>query len=108
MRSTGRSKSDVDKWINDVHGIAAMIAADRNRLDYDANRLFTMVKPNMDYYYTLDASTLCAKRRLYQGTYNAIARELGNTPILEEDTIRIRNLLKEHGSATQALRSICL
>ena len=56
-----------------------------------------MLKLNNDYYRTLDASTLCAKRILYQGTYNAIQRTMPNVPLLVDDVVRIRQLLDEFG-----------
>lgn len=93
----GYDKKKAQKWIRDVSSISAMIAADRNRLDYVAAENQTMLKPNQEYIKTLDASTLCAKRQLYQGTYNAIQRLLPNTPLLSEEVIRIRGLLNEHG-----------
>ena len=93
----GYDKKKAQKWIRDVSSISAMIAADRDRLDYVAAENQTMLKPNQEYIKTLDASTLCAKRQLYQGTYNAIQRMLPNTPLLSEEVIRIRGLLNEHG-----------
>ena len=57
----GFKKKDVKKWIGDVNGIAAIIAADRARLDYDAVQGVRMLKNNQEYVKTLDASTLCAK-----------------------------------------------
>ena len=56
-----------------------------------------MLKDNAEYYKTLDASTLCSKRLLYQGTYNAIQRAMPNTPLLAEDVIRIRQMMDEAG-----------
>lgn len=93
----GFSEEQVDKWIADVNDIATMIASDRDRLDYKADPLKTMLKPNSDYIKTLDASTLCAKRLLYQGTFNAIQHALPNTPLMPTDLIGLMNMMKESG-----------
>lgn len=97
LKEAGFKQREIDKWIEDVNGISEIIALDRERLDYTAADNQTMLKKNNDYYRTLDASTLCAKRILYQGTYNAIQRTMPNTPLLVDDVVRIRQMLDEHG-----------
>ena len=91
----GYSAKEVNKWIRDVNSVAAVIAADRGRLDYEADAYQDALKPNQEYFYTLDLSTLCAKRRLYQGTYNAIMKRLPNTAMMPEDTIRLRKMMAD-------------
>ena len=87
----------IDKWINDVNDIAYIIANDRNRLDYTADPEKTMLKPNAEYVKTLDASTLCAKRLLYQGTFDAIQHQLPNTPLMPADLIDLANMMRDMG-----------
>ena len=90
-----------DKWIQDVDSIAAIIASDPERLDYKPDRKHKFKKKNSDVYkYTLDASTLCAKRILYQGTFNAIQRALPNTPLRPGDLIELSNMMREMGYQT--------
>lgn len=96
----GFDKKDVTKWIKDVNGVAAMIAANRDVLDYEASPYFTMLKNNQEYVKTLDASTLCAKRLLYQGIFNEIQHLLPNTPILPDDLIKLVNMMKKRGLVT--------
>ena len=97
LTKAGYSKEDAEKWMDDVNSIAAIIAADRDRLDYTPDEHQQMLRNNDEYYRTLDASTLCKKRLLYQGTYNAIQHLLPNTPLLPEDVIRIRQIMDEAG-----------
>ncbi len=97
LKEAGFKQREIDKWIEDINGISEIIALDRERLDYTAAENHTMLKLNNDYYRTLDASTLCAKRILYQGTYNAIQRTMPNVPLLVDDVVRIRQLLDEFG-----------
>ena len=102
LLATGQwSTEQVDKYLDNALGLASMIAADKLRLDYtvtDPNK--TMVKPNADYGASIDASTLCAKRLLYQGTFDAIQHALPNTPLLPEDLIRLSNMMREMGYET--------
>ena len=90
----------VDKYMDDALGIAAMIAADRGRLDFEANPAQKFLKSNNDYYYTLDASTLCAKRLLYQGTFDYVQHALPNEVFLPEDLIDLVNIMNEMGYET--------
>ena len=93
--AAGHNKEAASKWIDDVNSIASIILDDPERLDYEADRTNKFLKPNGDYYkYTLDASTLCDKRRIYQGTYNAIQHIIPNAPLMQDDVVRIRTLLK--------------
>lgn len=91
---------EVQKWISDVNSIAAMIGADRTRLDYKAAANQKFLKDNAEYVKTLDSSTLCAKRRLYQGTFDAIQKLLPNTVISSDLLIHLRNMMAERGYET--------
>lgn len=86
---------DIDRWMNDVNSVAAKIAADKGRLDFDPAEQHTMLKHNQEYFRTLDASTLCAKRLPYQGTFNAVMRALPNAVLTTDDLIDLRNMMAE-------------
>lgn len=96
----GYDEDTVDNWIDDVNSIAAIVAADRDRLDFEAADNQVMLKPNEEYVRTLDASTLCAKRLLYQGTFNAIQHRMPNKVMTSDDLIRLRNMMAEAGYET--------
>ena len=97
LLESGFEKKVVDKWMRDVNGVANYIAQNKDRLDYEASE-DVFIKPNSDFYrWSADASTLCEKRRIYQGTYNAIQHALPMTPLLSDDVILIRNMLADHG-----------
>lgn len=79
LLAKGFDAERVDKWIDDVNSVASVIAGNKDRLDYAANPEYTMLKNNAEYVRTLDASTLCEKRGLYQGVFNSIQHTLPNT-----------------------------
>ena len=101
----GFDEDVVRKWIEDVNGIAAMIADDRARLDFEAADNQTFIKPNDEYKYTADASTLCDKRRLYQGTFNEIQHRIRDEVLTSDDLIELMNMMKEMGYAAPC--SVC-
>ena len=92
----GYNEKDVKKWVNDVQGIARMIADDKTRLDYKPVGS-GMLKNNQEYIKTLDASTLCVKRQLYQGIFNEIQHMLPNTALMPDDLIKLTNMMKQKG-----------
>lgn len=94
------TEEEVDKYLTDALGIASMIAADRQRLDFEANPVQRFLKPNNDYYFTLDASTLCAKRLLYQGTFDYVQHEMPDEVFTPEDLIDLVNIMAEMGYET--------
>lgn len=96
----GYDEDAVDNWIDDVNSVAAIVASDRDRLDFEAADNQVMLKPNAEYVRTLDASTLCAKRLLYQGTFNAIQHRMPNKVMTSDDLIRLRNMMAEAGYET--------
>lgn len=98
--SKGYDEDAVDNWIDDVNSVAAIVAADRDRLDFEAADNQVMLKPNAEYVRTLDASTLCAKRLLYQGTFNAIQHRMPSKVMTSDDLIRLRNMMAEVGYET--------
>ena len=96
----GYSEADADKWISDVDGVASIVANDKARLDYEADPDQVMLKNNQEYVKTLDASTLCAKRLLYQGTFNEIQHMLPNTVLTSDDLLDLLNVMKDAGYET--------
>lgn len=96
LTNAGYKKTDAEKWINDVNSVVAVIARSKY-LDYEPDEGQTMLKNNQEYVKTLDASTLCKKRLLYQGTYNEIQHRLPNTALMPEDVLRIREMMAEKG-----------
>lgn len=96
----GYSETEADRYIENVNSIAAIIAGDPDRLDYDAADNQVYLKPNQDYVVTLDASTLCAKRLIYQGTLNKIMHKLGNRVLMPEDLIELSNMMAENNYQT--------
>ena len=97
---SGYDADKVDKWIKDTNSVASVIAADKDRLDFVAADNQVMLKDNQEYIKTLDASTLCAKRLVYQGTFDAIQHRMPNTALSSDDLIDLLNMMKEHGVQT--------
>ena len=87
------------KYIDDINSVARLIADDRARLDYEPNldEHATVLKPNSDYKYSVDMSTLCAKRLLFTGTFDAIQRALPNTVFDSEDIVALREMMQQRG-----------
>lgn len=96
-KATGVSVQLATDWINSVYSVAAIIGDDKVRLDYEANRNNTSLKPNSEYDFSLDFSTLCAKRLLFSGTMDAIQSALPNTPLTSEDFVHLREIMKDSG-----------
>lgn len=97
---SGYDADKVDKWIKDTNSVASVIAADKDRLDFVAADNQVMLKDNQEYIKTLDASTLCAKRLVYQGTFDAIQHRMPNTALSSDDLIDLLNMMKKHGVQT--------
>lgn len=87
------------KYIDDINSVARLIADDRVRLDYDPNLddNASVLKPNSEYKYTVDMSTLCAKRLLFTGTFDAIQKALPNTVFDSEDIVSLREMMQKRG-----------
>ena len=85
------------KYIDDINGVARLIADDRARLDYEPNldENASVLKPNKEYKYSVDMSTLCAKRLLFTGTFDAIQRALPNTVFDSEDIVALREMMQK-------------
>ena len=87
------------KYIDSINSVARLIADDRVRLDYEPNvdPGASVLKPNSEYKWTLDMSTLCAKRLLYTGTFDAIQKMKPDTAFTSEDLIRLREMMMDRG-----------
>ena len=87
------------KYIDDINGVARLIADDRARLDYEPNLddTATVLKPNSEYKYSVDMSTLCAKRLLFTGTFDAIQKALPNKVFDSEEIVALREMMQNRG-----------
>jgi hypothetical protein len=94
------AEEDVDEWIRDMNTIASIILKDRERLDFEAAKDQVFLKPNEEYKYTLDASTLCAKRILYQGTFDAIQHRMKNHAFTSDELLTLLDMMKKAGCET--------
>jgi hypothetical protein len=83
------------RYLDSLFLIHDMIAMDRDRLDYEAAVGKSAWVSNAEYGGSIDFSTLCAKRRLFTGTFDAIQNELPDTVLDENDFLQIRNMLLE-------------
>lgn len=99
VKATGVSKKSAERYIDNINSIARLIADDRTRLDYDSNLddSATVLKSNSEYKWTVDMSTLCAKRLLTTGTFDAIQKALPNTVFDSDDIVNLRSMLLERG-----------
>lgn len=94
-KELGVSERKAKKWINDVNSIAKYVADHKELLDYEANEFASAIKTNTEYGSTLDFSTLCPKRLITTGTFDAIQRAMPDTVLTQKDIFRIRNMLVE-------------
>jgi hypothetical protein len=96
-KQLGVSESKARQYVDDINSIARLIADDRVRLDYEPNMDdgATVLKPNSEYKYTVDMSTLCAKRLLFTGTFDAIQKALPNTVFDSDDIVRLRKMMQD-------------
>lgn len=86
-------------YIDSINGVARLIADDRVRLDYEPNldENATVLKPNSEYGVTVDMSTLCAKRLLTTGTFDAIQKRLPDMVFDSEDIVKLRKMMMDRG-----------
>ena len=96
LKKKGYSKDQIEKWMEDLDNVAYKIASNRTLYDYVADRSKRFMKDNGDVYKkTLDASTMCKKTRLFNGTFNLIQHKMPHTIFMPEDLIDLYNLMKE-------------
>ena len=92
---TEEEQAKAKRYLDSLFLIHDMIAEDTNRLDYEAAVGKSAWVSNAEYGGSIDFSTLCAKRRLFTGTFDAIQNEMPDTVLNENDFLQIRNLLLE-------------
>ena len=92
---TAEEMDKAKRYLDSLFLIHDMIAMDRDRLDYEAAVGKSAWVSNAEYGGSIDFSTLCAKRRLFTGTFDAIQNELPDTVLDENDFLQIRNMLLE-------------
>lgn len=97
VKATGRTKAEAERYLNSLFLVHDMIARDKDRLDYEAAVNRTAWVSNSEYGGSIDFSTLCAKRRIFTGTFDAIQNALPNTVLTDKDYLEIRNLLLKKG-----------
>lgn len=93
VKATGRTKEECDRYLDSLFLVGEMIANDKDRLDYEAAVNKSAWVSNAEYGGSIDFSTLCAKRRLFTGTFDAIQEALPDTVLNDNDFLRIRNML---------------
>jgi len=98
-KALGVSEKKAAKYIDSINSVARLIADDRVRLDYAPNLDDTasVMKPNSDYKWSIDMSTLCAKRLLFTGTFDAIQKRLPNTALDSDDIVNLRKMMMDKG-----------
>jgi hypothetical protein len=96
-KPTREEYKKADRYLDSLFLVHDMIAADKDRLDYEAAVNRSAWVGNVEYGGSIDFSTLCAKRRLFTGTFDAIQNALPDTVLTDKDFLNIRNLLLEHG-----------
>lgn len=96
-KPTREEYKKADRYLDSLFLIHDMIAKDRNRLDYEAAVNRSAWVGNVEYGGSIDFSTLCAKRRLFTGTFDAIQNALPDTVLTDKDFLNIRKLLLDHG-----------
>lgn len=93
----GISQNKAMDYIDSVNSIAKMIADDRVRLDYEASPGMSAFVGNVEYGGSIDFSTVCKKRRLFTGTFEAIQNALPNTALTAEEILEIRGMMDKKG-----------
>ena len=98
-KALGVSEKKASKYVDAINSVARLIADDRARLDYDPNidENASVLKPNSDYKWSIDMSTLCAKRLLFTGTFDEIQKMLPNTALDSDDIVKIRKMMMDKG-----------
>lgn len=92
---TDEEYAKANNYLDGLFLIGEMIAKDTDRLDYEAAVDKSSWVSNSEYGGSIDFSTLCAKRRLFTGTFDAIQNQLPDTVLNENDFLQIRNMLLE-------------
>lgn len=96
-KNLGVTEEQASKYIDDVNSIAKMIADDRERLAYEPSPNRSAFVSNAEYGGSIDFSTICKKRRLFTGTFEAIQNALPNTALTADEVLEIRKMMKDKG-----------
>ncbi len=96
-KALGVTEKKAKKYIDDINSVAKEIADHRARLDYMSSPGRSAFKSNAEYGGSIDFSTLCKKRQLLTGTFNAIQHALANTVLTAEDVLRVRQMMQDAG-----------
>lgn len=96
-KTLGVTTEKASKYIDDVNSIAKMIADDKARLSYEPSPDRSAFVSNSEYGGSIDFSTICKKRRLFTGTFEAIQNALPNTALTAEEVLEIRKMMKDKG-----------
>ena len=97
MKVTGKTSEEANRYLNSLFLVRDLIAEDQERLGYDPAPNRTAWVSNAEYGGSIDFSTLCAKRRLFTGTFDAIQMALPDTVLNENDFLKIRDMLLKKG-----------
>lgn len=93
----GISEEKALAYIDSVNSIAKIIADDKARLDYEASPGRSSFVSNTEYGGSIDFSTVCKKRRLFTGTFEAIQKALPNTALTADEFLEIRSMMDKKG-----------
>ena len=96
-KALGVSVKKAKDYIDQINGVAKMIADDQVRLDYRSHAGLSSFVSNVEYGGSFDFSTLCKKRRLMTGTFQMIQRALPNTALTPMDVLKVRQMMKDAG-----------
>ena len=96
-KNLGVTEEQASKYIDDVNSIAKIIADDKERLSYEPSPNRSAFVSNAEYGGSIDFSTICKKRRLFTGTFEAIQNALPNTALTAEEVLEIRKMMKDKG-----------
>ena len=96
-KTLGIAEEKALQYIDSVNSIAKMVADDQERLGYEASPGRSAFVSNAEYGGSIDFSTICKKRRLFTGTFEAIQNALPNTALTAEEVLEIRKMMKDKG-----------
>lgn len=98
MEQTGRSKEDVDRWLESKTSLASFILNDPDVLDYVPDPRDPAIKNNSDYPQgTVDFSNICRKRKDFTNIYSILQKENPDRVFTASDLEDIRQTMIENG-----------
>lgn len=96
-KTIGITEEKAAEYIDSVNSIAKIIADDKERLSYEPSPDRSAFVSNAEYGGSIDFSTICKKRRLFTGTFEAIQNALPNTALTADEVLEIRKMMKDKG-----------